>query len=83
MSIKNQTHTASSNIWMTVAEAATYLRCSQTFLNTDRLTRLHNIPFSRLGRHIRYSVADLDAWLEAQKVQPSADCANRSSVEAR
>ena len=24
MSIKNQTHTASSNIWMTVAEAATY-----------------------------------------------------------
>ncbi len=31
------------------------------------MTRLHSIPFSKLGRHIRYNRNDLDAYLEARK----------------
>lgn len=53
--------------WLPTEEAATYLGCSRNFLDKDRVTRLHNIPFSRLGRHIRYDVADLDAFLERHK----------------
>lgn len=55
--------------WLNNQEAARYLGCSETFLNQDRVTRLHNIPFARLGRHIRYDVRDLDAFLEHSKKQ--------------
>lgn len=53
--------------WLTVEEAATYLGCSRNFLDKDRLTKLHGIRFSRLGRHIRYDLEDLDAFLESCK----------------
>jgi excisionase family DNA binding protein len=57
----------SDNRWLTVTEAAAHLRCSRNFLDKDRLSHLHGIPFSRLGRHIRYSVHELNAFLEANK----------------
>lgn len=53
--------------WLSVTEAAQYLSCSRNFLDKDRVTRLHGIRFSRLGRHVRYDVEDLDAFLEASK----------------
>lgn len=53
--------------WLPTEDAANYLGCSRNFLDKDRLTRIHNIPFSRLGRHIRYDIADLDAFLERHK----------------
>lgn len=52
--------------WLSVDEAAHYLGCSKNFLDKDRVTRLHGIPFTRLGRHIRYDRLKLDAFLEAQ-----------------
>ena len=55
--------------WLPTEDAAIYLDCSRNFLDKDRQTRLHGIPFSRLGRHIRYDVADLDAFLERTKTQ--------------
>ena len=55
--------------WYTTQQAANHLQCSPAFLHHDRLTRLHGIPFARLGRHIRYDVADLDAFLERSKAQ--------------
>jgi excisionase family DNA binding protein len=53
--------------WIPPRKAAEYLGCSQNFLDKDRTTKLHNIPFARLGRHIRYDVNDLDAFLERSK----------------
>ena len=55
--------------WLSSQQAAGYLGCSTTFLEKNRVTKLHNIPFSRLGRHIRYDRADLDAFLERNKEQ--------------
>jgi len=55
--------------WLKTAEAAEYLGCSPNFLDKDRLTCLHGIPYTRLGRHIRYDVADLDAFLQRRKVR--------------
>ena len=53
--------------WLNTQQAAAHLGCSRNFLDRDRLSRLHGIRFARLGRHIRYDVADLDAFLEASK----------------
>ena len=53
--------------WLTTAEAARYLGCSAIFLHKDRQTRLHQIPFSRLGRAVRYDVHALDAYLESTR----------------
>lgn len=53
--------------WLTPQQAADYLGCSRNFLDKDRVTRLHGIPFAKLGRHIRYDVTDLDAFLEQSK----------------
>jgi len=53
--------------WLSPQAAAEYLGCSRNFLDKDRTSRLHGIPFARLGRHIRYDVADLDTFLERTK----------------
>ena len=55
--------------WLSNKAAAAYLDCSESLLNMDRLTGLHGIPFSRLGRHVRYDRFDLDAWLERRKIR--------------
>lgn len=53
--------------WLNTNEAAEYLGCSAATLNKDRCHRLHNIPFSTLGRRVRYDVRELDAYLEQRK----------------
>ena len=53
--------------WLTTPQAATYLGCSKSTLEKDRVYRLLNIPFTRLGRAIRYDQQDLDRYLEARK----------------
>ena len=50
--------------WLTPQEAADYLGCSKAFLDKDRVTGLHGIPFGYLGRNIRYNVNDLDDFLK-------------------
>ena len=53
--------------WLTVSQAAQYLRCSKNFLDRNRISKVHRIPFARLGRVIRYDIHDLDAYLEGTK----------------
>lgn len=65
----DRTSQSHSSRWLPPQEAADYLGCCKSFLDKDRLTRLHGIPFARLGRHIRYDRADLDAFLERSKAQ--------------
>lgn len=44
-------------------EAAAYLRLSPKTLEADASRNSLGIPFIRLGRAVRYRIADLDAWL--------------------
>jgi excisionase family DNA binding protein len=54
---------------MTSKEAASYLR-----VTLDRLHRLvsnQDIPFSRIGRSLRFDRLDLDAWMRERRVEAS------------
>lgn len=56
------------------ADAAYYLGLSRTTLRQQRCDgardrRVPPIPFIRLGRAIRYRVADLDAYIQQHRVE--------------
>jgi len=55
-------------VWWTEKEAAHYLGCKPCTLNKDRFQKRLNIPYFRLGRHIRYRKRELDAWIERTRV---------------
>ncbi len=55
------------NTLMTPDDAATYLAINVRQLQLDRTTK-RNIPFVKIGRLVRYSKADLDAYIAAQTV---------------
>ena len=59
--------TYSISRWLTTAQAAAYLGCSKSTLEKDRVYRLRKIPFTRLGKSVRYDQQDLDRYLEARK----------------
>ena len=54
--------------YMTVRETAAYLNTSDRFVR--RLVAERRIAFHKVGRHVRFAVADLDAWLAAARVEP-------------
>lgn len=60
--------TSSNSRWLSVDQAAQYLGCSRNFLDKDRIARVHGIPFTRLGRNIRYDRLQLDAFMEANSI---------------
>ena len=49
--------------------AAAYLQVPLRTLDKWRYLR-RGPTYCRVGRHIRYRLADLDAWLETQAVSP-------------
>jgi len=53
--------------YMTVDEAAIFLGISVATMNKDRIQKTHNFPFYRIGRAIRYSQAELIAWMERHR----------------
>lgn len=62
---------------MTEVAAAEHIGMSMAFLRAARCRGSlgnHNPgpPFLRLGRSVRYDRADLDAWLDARRVDPAA-----------
>ena len=59
--------TYSISRWLTTVQAAAYLGCSKSTLEKDRVYRLLKIPFTRLGKSVRYDQQDLDRYLEARK----------------
>jgi excisionase family DNA binding protein len=54
--------------YLTVREAAVYLSTSERFVR--RLIAERRIRFYRVGRHIRFAVADLRAFVVAGQVEP-------------
>jgi excisionase family DNA binding protein len=51
---------------LTAAQTATYLSISERKL--WNLTNENAIPCIRIGRSVRYSVSDLDLWIESQRI---------------
>ena len=56
---------APASPWLSVVEAAKYLKCSKCFLDQDRQGKKPLVPYSRLGRRVLYNTAVLDAYLES------------------
>lgn len=48
--------------------AAAYLCIVARNFEVWRSTRRHRIPYVKVGRLVRYSICDLDAWLAARRV---------------
>ena len=51
---------------LTVNEAADYLRVSASYLY--KLAEGRHLDYYRVGRRLLFAPADLDAWLESQRV---------------
>ena len=47
-------------------QAAEYLTVSAGTLSVWRSTGRYALPFVKVGRMVRYRLADLDAWLDAR-----------------
>jgi hypothetical protein len=49
-------------------DAAPVIGATASFLQNDRLRKVHKIPYVRIGRRIRYRLSDLEAWVAAHTV---------------
>lgn len=56
------------NKFLTVTQAAEYLNTSERFVR--RLIAERRIAFHHVGRHVRLTVADLDTFVRAGRVEP-------------
>lgn len=66
------------NTYLTVAEAALYLNTSVRFVR--RLIAERRIAFHKVGAHVRFSSADLDSFIQAGRVEPTASRARSQWV---
>lgn len=57
--------------YLTVPEAACYLNTSVRFVR--RLIAERRIAFHRVGRHVRIAVVDLEAFVQAGRVEPMTE----------
>lgn len=57
--------------YLTVLETAEYLNTSERFVR--RLIAERRIAFHRVGRHVRVDVADLEAFVQAGRVEPMTE----------
>jgi len=55
--------------YLTVDEAAAYLNTGIRFVR--RLIAERRIAFHKVGAHVRLAVADLDAFVQAGRVEPA------------
>lgn len=51
---------------LNVRDAATFLGCSESFLNNARISG-GGPAFIKVGRAVRYAVDDLQAWLASRR----------------
>ena len=57
----------SSVQYLTVAEAAVFLNTSERFVR--RLVAERRVAFHHVGRHVRFSTSDLEAFVQAGRVE--------------
>jgi len=53
---------------LTPAEAAAFLQIQEQTLAAWRCNSRYSLPFSRVGRSIRYKLSDLEKWVAARTV---------------
>jgi excisionase family DNA binding protein len=54
--------------YLTVSETAEYLNTSERFVR--RLIAERRVAFHHVGRHVRFALSDLDAWLITARIEP-------------
>ena len=57
--------------YLTVGEAAAYLNTSERFVR--RLIAERRIAFHKVGVHVRIALADLEAFVQAGRVEPMTE----------
>jgi len=62
MEIQRNTRSTSTSVWMTLNEAATYLRKPPSWIYDN--VHKQEIPHVRLERQYRFRAIDLENWLE-------------------
>ena len=55
---------------LTLPEAAAYLNVAERYMR--RLVTDRRLPYFKVGRLLRFSAEDLDAFLEAGRIEPSS-----------
>jgi len=65
-------HTSKSqhSLLLSPPQAAEILGVTVATLATWRCTGRVGIPFVRIGRAVKYRVADLEAWIDANRIVP-------------
>ena len=58
--------------YMNTPEAAEYLGVSKAFLDKARSTGLNKVPFTRVGRLVRYDRVALDSWMASHSTGQAA-----------
>lgn len=53
---------------LNIREAATYIGCAPGTLR--KWVSQKSVPFIKVGRLVRFREADLDTWLDSQRVEP-------------
>jgi excisionase family DNA binding protein len=56
------------NVHFTVEQAAEYMNTSVRFVR--RLIAERRIPFHKVGRYVRLKLSDVDAFIDAGRVEP-------------
>jgi len=64
--------------YLSVPEAALYLNTSVRFVR--RLIAERRIAFHKIGAHIRFDEADLEAFVQAGRVEPITDASVRRDL---
>ena len=57
--------------YLTVPEAAQYMRTTEGTLRQWISKGDRDIPFIKLGRRVLLDIHDIDAWLAEQRVEPT------------
>jgi len=68
----------STEKYLTVGEAADYLNTSDRFVR--RLVAERRVAFHHVGRHVRFAVSDLQAFVLAGRVEPVTRRSARRSL---
>lgn len=58
---------------MTVEETAQLLGMTVSTLNTWRSTKRNGPPYKKVGSAVRYSLRDVESWLEGRTIHASQE----------
>jgi excisionase family DNA binding protein len=56
------------NELLTTAQVAEILGLSEGTLTTWRCTKRYDVPYLKLGRHVRYKRGDVETWVRSQQL---------------